>query len=1308
MTAAGKPAGNVVVALVATCGIMAAYAAGAGRNGGVAMRRTSPTAVMPACRHEPLEARLLLDATLPNWTHLSSIAGDIPESALVGDQQTASLVVDLDHDGVDDFVIAERTMAPSVVWFRRVGDGWEQYVIDNTWLRIEAGGAFTDIDGDNDLDIVFGGDAGSNEIWWWENPYPTYDPAVPWVRRTLKNSGSNKHHDQIFADVDGDGDNEFITWNQGAGRLYFAEIPADPKAATAWDLVSIYTGNSSHEGLAAADINLDGVTDIVGAGHWYEHVSGTTFTAHTIDAAQIFTRAAAGQLIPGGRPEVIFVPGDADGPMKLYQWTGSTWSTTTLIDFVRHGHSLQIADVNLDGHLDIFIAEMHTPGAGNSATARVLYGDSAGGFTEQVISVSIGNHESRLGDLDGDDDLDILTKPYTWDTPRVDVWINEIPHTLPLDQWQRTVVDASRPWRGVFIDAADLDGDGDRDIITGGWWYANPGDAGGPWTRRTIGSPLNNMAAVYDFDGDGDLDILGTEGEGSAANDSFVWARNDGTGTFTIHHNVAAGDGDFLQGVAVDRFSPGGPLQVALSWHATGKGVQVLTVPADPATGTWTFQRISTISQDEGLSSGDIDRDGDADLLLGTKWLRNDGAAWSVHTLHAGTGLPDRNRLIDVNGDGRLDAVVGYEANGEPGKLAWYEQPAAATDPWTEHVIATTVIGPMSLDVADLDNDGDADLVVGEHTTTDPATARLWVFENTDGAGGAWAPVLVHTGDEHHDGAILSDVDLDGDLDILSIGWTHDRVMLYENTADPAAAPNAPPVITMADPRTELNHLLTDASALILEADVTDDGRTAGPVTRTWSVFSAPAGGAAVFEDPTARVTAVRFTGIGTYVLRLTASDGQADAHRDITVVIGSVTPPVPPTPDVAWWTFDEGAGTTADDAIGGRTATLAGATWTTDGAEAGCVRFDGVDDAVHLGSVDIAGAALTLAAWIHPDDFGTYDARIMSKADGVQDADHWWMVSTFGNGTALRFRLKTNGTTSTLISADGVLQAGRWQHVAATYDGMAMRLYVDGREVASMFKSGTLSTNAAIQAAVGNNPPGVEGRPFDGRIDDVRLYAAALDTDALAALIDGQVPNTGAIVSAGPDRSASNPTILLDGTVFDDGMPDPPATVATQWTLRSGPAPAVFTDPTALDTSVVVADGGTYVFRLAADDGQMTTADDVTIVVADPPPGADFDFDGDVDLDDFAILKQNFGRSDASLATGDANNDDRVDLDDFAVLKQRFGTAALSIPDELRVAADPPSGRQPLRRTRPRRRREGRPVTVVDLLAMDAFGLAR
>jgi len=181
------------------------------------------------------------------------------------------------------------------------------------------------------------------------------------------------------------------------------------------------------------------------------------------------------------------------------------------------------------------------------------------------------------------------------------------------------------------------------------------------------------------------------------------------------------------------------------------------------------------------LSSGDIDRDGDADILLGTKWLRNNGSSWEVMTILDTDGPPDRNILADINRDGKLDAVVGFEAISKPGKLVWYDQRGQPSAPLWEEYLIGVITGPMSLDVGDLDNDGDLDVVAGEHNIEEPSRARFHFFENEDGRGTSWVRHIVHTGDEHHDGAQLVDIDGDGDLDVISIGWTHPKVIIYEN-----------------------------------------------------------------------------------------------------------------------------------------------------------------------------------------------------------------------------------------------------------------------------------------------------------------------------------------------------------------------------------------------------------------------------------------------------------------------------------------------------------------------------------------------
>ncbi|HRR25510.1 MAG TPA: FG-GAP-like repeat-containing protein, partial [Acidobacteriota bacterium] len=86
--------------------------------------------------------------------------------------------------------------------------------------------------------------------------------------------------------------------------------------------------------------------------------------------------------------------------------------------------TLQVVDADGDGRLDIFTAEMRLGGENPGAKVRLLFGDGRGRFREQVVAEGIGVHEARMADLDGDGDLDILGKPYNWDTPRVDIWLN--------------------------------------------------------------------------------------------------------------------------------------------------------------------------------------------------------------------------------------------------------------------------------------------------------------------------------------------------------------------------------------------------------------------------------------------------------------------------------------------------------------------------------------------------------------------------------------------------------------------------------------------------------------------------------------------------------------------------------------------------------------------------------------------------------------------------------------------------------------------------------------------------------------------
>jgi hypothetical protein len=381
------------------------------------------------------------------WKHLSSADGDI-EVPNKGDQQTAAAVFDMDGDGINEFFITERTQAPSVVAYKYNGSGWDRYIVDDTPQRIEAGSTSCDIDGDGDLDVVFGGESRSNQVWWWENPYPRLKPDTPWKRHLIKDSGANKHHDQLFGDYDGDGQMELVFWNQGGGKLFLAEIPEKPaRHQGEWPMKVIYTyhmdsemeqtgqagypdwkGINEQEGLFAEDIDGDGVTDIVGGGRWFRYDGKGGFQENIIDASYTFTRSLAGQFVEGGRPEVILLAGDGHAPMYLYEYTEKgTWKKTMLIQQVDDGHTIDVLDFNGDGHLDIFSGEMGLNGGNPRAKIRIMLGDGQGHFIHHVVATGLGTHESKIADLDGDGDYDILSKPYTWKAPRLDIFLNENP-----------------------------------------------------------------------------------------------------------------------------------------------------------------------------------------------------------------------------------------------------------------------------------------------------------------------------------------------------------------------------------------------------------------------------------------------------------------------------------------------------------------------------------------------------------------------------------------------------------------------------------------------------------------------------------------------------------------------------------------------------------------------------------------------------------------------------------------------------------------------------------------------------------------
>lgn len=352
-----------------------------------------------------------------------------------------------------------------------------------------------------------------------------------------------------------------------------------------------------------------------------------------------------------------------------------------------------------------------------------------------------------------------------------------------LAQWtERIVSDSSITPQKIVV--ADIDGDGMIDIVSMNQgsdtidWYKN---TGGDFTSFQLVGPLDEGRGIAtgDIDGDGDIDVIGSRpNTGNSDANLYIYKNLDGLGIFDSPEaiptpNTSGGRSVIIVDIDGDGFNDllvGSREDQTLAWYKN-------------LDGNGSFDAGNIIITDYvnglGFDVGDIDGDGDLDIVAGTlnynvmSWFENlDGQGTFGPPIEIGSpGYAILSVfLVDIDGDGDLD-IVGSAF--EDGGLFWWEnmdgQGNFSLEKTIEPSLFTSFIHPV-----DLDNDGDIDLLA-------LAPGFLRWYENLDGLGNFGNAKTIKDNLEFAITLTAADLDNDGDMDPIAASQTDNTIYWFEN-----------------------------------------------------------------------------------------------------------------------------------------------------------------------------------------------------------------------------------------------------------------------------------------------------------------------------------------------------------------------------------------------------------------------------------------------------------------------------------------------------------------------------------------------
>jgi hypothetical protein len=342
--------------------------------------------------------------------------------------------------------------------------------------------------------------------------------------------------------------------------------------------------------------------------------------------------------------------------------------------------------------------------------------------TKRLINTFVNGllpFDVRTLDIDQDGDLDIYTANYSG---RISWFENDGGN--PPGPWVEHILTEFADGAEATV-AVRVDGDADIDFFFAAFnrdeigWYENGGD-GQSWTERPISFDvrLATDAWAADLDGDGDNDVLSASGYDS----SVFWFENVGAFSWTPRFIAFAG---------------------------------------------------------ESVEAADLDQDGDLDVISNLLWYENSGGSPPAFSQHLAASLSVHANglaVVDVDRDGDPDVL---SAGQEDDTIAWHENDGALPPRFTTRIVSTTADFATSVYAADLDGDSDADLLSSSYMDN----TITW-YENDGGSPPSFTRRAVATDAMGARSVFAADLEEDGDMDILSATQNDAKVVWHVNESN--------------------------------------------------------------------------------------------------------------------------------------------------------------------------------------------------------------------------------------------------------------------------------------------------------------------------------------------------------------------------------------------------------------------------------------------------------------------------------------------------------------------------------------------